>query len=66
MKTTYLLCYCGAGGGLTLHSIITAKSMGEAMSIASNHKERFNTSIDRWFVFHGYEIDKVEDRLSCY
>jgi len=62
MTTTYLLCYQSVDlvQPLTLYSVISAASMGEALRKAEVEKAKYPTDTMRWFIFHGYEVGSVE------
>jgi len=61
--TTYLLCYQTVDlvQPLTLYSVISAASMGEALRKAEVEKAKYPPAdYMRWFIFHGYEVGSVE------
>lgn len=55
VKSSYLICYLGAGNSLILHSRIDADGMGGAMRYAEDVQKR-EPDIGRMFVLHGPEI----------
>ena len=61
VKSSYLLCYLGAGNAMILHSAIWASSMGEALQRADEEKAKHNST--RWFVIHAYEVANLEELL---